>query len=88
MSISSEITQEKQLEADQFRKSEQLKDYAQLTSHDIRGPLTRLLALTDFYDLAEESEIDFVLTNIKKTSLELDVIIRQMNGKVESDLAI
>lgn len=88
MSISSEITQEKQLEADQFRKSEQLKDYAQLTSHDIRGPLTRLLALTDFYDLAEESEIDFVLTNIKKTSLELDVIIRQMNEKVESDLAI
>lgn len=88
MSISRDITQKKQLEASKHKTTEQLKEYAYLTSHDIRGPLTRLLALTDFYELSDESEIDFVLTNIKKTSLELDEIIRQMNDKVENDLAI
>lgn len=88
MSISRDITQKKQLEASKHKTTEQLKEYAYITSHDIRGPLTRLLALTDFYELSDENEIDFVLTNIKKTSLELDEIIRQMNDKVENDLAI
>lgn len=88
MSISSDITKNKELESEQLKRTEQLKEYAYLTSHDIRGPLTRLLALSDFYELSEENDIDFVVTNIKKTSIELDGIIRQMNEKVDTDLAI
>lgn len=67
---------------------QRLQDYAYLTSHDIRGPLTRLMALTDYYNHTEGEDVDFVLQNIRKTSDELDAIIRKMNKKVDDELAI
>lgn len=88
MSISSDISQMISMQKEKEEHLERLKEYAYLTSHDIRGPLTRLLALTDFYDVMEQEQLPFILNNVKKTSLELDQIIRKMNEKVESELEI
>jgi len=65
-----------------------LKEYAFITSHEIRGPITRLMALTDFYDNFKETKVDFVIENIRKTSIELDGIIRRMNEQVDNELSI
>lgn len=68
--------------------TQRLKKYAYITSHDIRGPISRMLALADFYDNFKETKTDFVIQNIRKTSIELDGIIRRMNEQVDDELGI
>jgi PAS domain S-box-containing protein len=75
-----------QIERDEL--TNRLKEYAFITSHDLRAPITRLMTLTDIYQNYKESELDFIIENIRKTSHELDQIIRKLNEQVEEELAI
>lgn len=75
--IGYEISERKSLEAHQKILLEDLAEYAFQTSHELRAPLSRMLALISIID--DESEREFVLNSLKSTSHEMDHIIRKMN---------
>jgi PAS domain S-box-containing protein len=78
MSVRYEITQRKKLEEDQKILLDDLAAYAFQTSHELRGPLARMLGLTSLID-DDYPDHSFIIENMKKTSEEMDVVIRRMN---------
>lgn len=69
---------------DQERKLllQNLEEYAFQTSHELRGPLSRLLGLTSLMqnkNAFKEDELPEMLKHINDTSIEIDDVIRMMN---------
>ncbi|MEO9966526.1 MAG: hypothetical protein ABJF11_12090 [Reichenbachiella sp.] len=69
---------------DQERKLllQDLEEYAFQTSHELRGPLSRLLGLTSLLlnkRLFDEKELPEMLKHINNTSIEIDEVIKMMN---------
>lgn len=77
ISIGYEISERKRLESHREMLLEDLAEYAFQTSHELRAPLARMLALISIID--DESEQAFVLDSLKSTSYEMDYVIRKMN---------
>lgn len=59
----------------------QIMEYSFLNAHEVRGPLSRLLGLVDLIEggFADEDQTEFILANIKKSAIEIDEKIREMN---------
>ena len=81
MSINYLITEHKRLFIQREELLRDLEDYAFQTSHKIRGPLARMLGLTNLVleKEIEERELQNFLKMIRMTSEELDKIIVEMN---------
>ncbi|WP_420581543.1 hypothetical protein [Reichenbachiella sp.] len=59
-----------------------LEEYAFQTSHELRGPLSRLLGLTSLLlnnNAFDQDELPEMLKHINDTSLEIDDVIKMMN---------
>ena len=78
MVIGYEISKRKSLEEQQKALLDDLSKYAYLTSHKLRGPIARLLGLTQVMGLNKEDD-PILIESIKSTSHELDQVIQSMN---------
>ncbi len=81
MSVRYEITERKKLEERQQQLLDDLSDYAFQTSHELRGPLARMLGLISIFDDYEDK--DFIIQKLKETSIEMDDVIREMNTTLD-----
>ncbi|WP_422358794.1 hypothetical protein [Reichenbachiella sp.] len=64
-----------------------LEEYAFQTSHELRGPLSRLLGLTSLLlnkNAFDQEELPEMLKHINDTSLEIDDVIKMMNQVLSS----
>lgn len=83
ISIQYDITERKQLEETKTRLLEDFSKYSFQTSHQLRGPLSRLLGLVQLYE--QEENRDFVLREISKTAQEIDEVIKEMNDALHQN---
>ena len=81
MSVRYLITERKQLESEQNILLKDLSHYAFQTSHELRGPVARLLGLTSLF--REYPEKQFVIDRIRDTTLEIDSVILKMNEALD-----
>lgn len=81
MSVRYVITERKKLEQQQLALLDDLSQYAFQTSHELRGPLARILGLISLFDDHEDRE--FIIEKIRETSIELDTVIRKMNNALD-----
>lgn len=73
-------------------QNRQLKEIAWIQSHQVRGPLARILGLISIYKITnDEKEKHAIMENLEKSALELDHIIHEItrhsgdakeNGKI------
>lgn len=80
ISIQYDITERKRLEETKSRLLEDFAAYSFQTSHQLRGPLSRLLGLVQLYKETEHR--DFVLREVSNTAKEIDDVIREMNDSL------
>ncbi|MEQ8927534.1 MAG: hypothetical protein RLO81_17090, partial [Fulvivirga sp.] len=66
-------------------KNKKLSDYAYHNSHNIRGPLARILGLISLWesDYLNQDEKEEMLEEVKHSALELDEIVKELNRKLE-----
>jgi PAS domain S-box-containing protein len=66
-------------------QNEKLMEIARIQSHEVRGPLARMMGLISLIHEYEDKEIDleYILKNILRSANELDVIIRKIVRKTE-----
>lgn len=81
MSVRYLITERKELEREQNILLKDLSHYAFQTSHELRGPVARLLGLTSLF--SEYPEKEFMVGKIKETALEIDTVISKMNDALD-----
>lgn len=68
----------KQLETHQTALLKDLSEYAFLTSHELRGPLARILGLTALFNMGEDPAL--VVEKLQEEATAMDQVIRQMNN--------
>lgn len=81
MSVRYLITQRKKLEEQQLSLLKDLSDYTFQTSHELRGPVARMLGLVSLFDGCPEKE--FIVEKIRETSVEIDTVITKMNNTLD-----
>lgn len=81
MSVRYEITERKQLEQEQSVLLKDLSHYAFQTSHELRGPVARLLGLTSLFK--EYPQKEFMVDKIRETAVEIDSVICKMNDALD-----
>jgi PAS domain S-box-containing protein len=81
MSIRYLITERKKLEQQQLTLLNDLSDYAFHTSHELRGPVARMLGLVALFNDYPEKE--FIVDKIKCASTEIDAVIMKMNHTLD-----
>lgn len=81
MSVRYLITERKQLESEQNILLKDLSHYAFQTSHELRGPVARLLGLTSLF--SEYPEKQFIVDKIRDTTVEIDSVILKMNEALD-----
>lgn len=77
ISVRYDITHRKELEETQSILLHDLHEYSFQTSHELRGPLTTLMGLTDLFEEFEDKE--FMIEKIKEATNEVDFVIKKMN---------
>lgn len=78
-----ELVEERTRELKQ--KSEQISQYAFNNAHNLRGPLSRLIALVDSIKLGhfdQEEDKDFVVSSLEKSTREMDEVVRLINKEL------
>ena len=67
-------------------QNNKILDYVYYNSHQVRGPLTRILGLTNLIetDAISEEEMPKVLDDIDKAAKELDAVVKMMNETLEN----
>lgn len=78
LSINYEISERKQLEQYQAALLKDLSEYAFLTSHELRGPLARILGLTTLFQMGEDAKM--IIEKLQEEAKAMDEVIRQMNN--------
>lgn len=80
------ISEKKELELAQLKAAEALEALAYHTSHEIRGPLSRILGLTNLLerDFVEKKELTFVARQLVVCSKELDKATTELTGYINS----
>lgn len=81
MSVRYLITERKQLEYEQNILLKDLSHYAFQTSHELRGPVARLLGLSSLF--SEYPEKEFLVDKIRDSALEIDSVIVKMNEALD-----
>ncbi|MEP2023744.1 MAG: hypothetical protein ABJH98_08185 [Reichenbachiella sp.] len=77
-----DITEKSKQDLERKLLLQNLEEYAFQTSHELRGPLSRLLGLTSLMQnkkAFKEDELPEMLKHINDTSIEIDDVIRMMN---------
>lgn len=67
-------------------QNEKLKEIAWIQSHEVRAPLARILGLLDYlekYDEGTKADNNHIISSLRKSSLDLDLIIRDLVKKSE-----
>lgn len=65
---------------------QQLEKYAHMNSHEVRGPVARILGLIDLIQMEENRMIlGELIRKLSLASEELDVVIKKMNRLLEED---
>ncbi|MEQ8573706.1 MAG: hypothetical protein RIB63_06570 [Fulvivirga sp.] len=66
-------------------KNKKLEDYAHYNSHNIRGPLARILGLIHLWETQsiQQSEKEEMLSRIEESAKELDEMVRKVNQMLE-----
>lgn len=65
---------------------QQLEKYAHMNSHEVRGPVARILGLIDLIQMKENRMmLDELIQKLSLASEELDVVIKKMNRLLEED---
>jgi PAS domain S-box-containing protein len=78
IAIQYNITERKHLEEAKSLLLTDFSNYSFQTSHQLRGPLSRLLGLVELYK--QDDHREFILEEIGKTAAEIDEVIRKMNA--------
>gem|GEM_PF-1724923 len=65
------------------QRNYQLEQFAYITSHNLRGPAARLLGLGQLVDLTTLAEREEVITKLRGTTQELDLVIRDLAAILE-----
>lgn len=74
-----EIERQKIL-ADLVRRNNELQDFAQMVSHNLRGPLATILGLTNmFSESTDQAEKEFIINGVGEYAEKLDAVVREMN---------
>jgi PAS domain S-box-containing protein len=78
-----DITESKAKEQRILKQNEQLREIAQINSHELRKPVATILGLMDIFDQSSvlDQENREILTLLEGTVRELDVVIRRINDK-------
>jgi PAS domain S-box-containing protein len=73
--------QEKQLNRELILQNQQLQQFGYITSHNLRAPIANILGLTHIFNLEDLNDpINRVaIENIRKATLKLDDIIKDLN---------
>lgn len=67
------------------KRNQRLKEYADYNAHILRAPLARILGLFEIYKEAKTiQEKEQILAYLNETANELDVIVREMQGKLQN----
>lgn len=68
-------------------QNKKIIDYAFMNSHKVRGPLARILGLTELFsqNIIHKSEIPSSLNEIKNNAVELDHQIKEINILLENE---
>lgn len=61
--------------------SSRLEEYANITAHNLRGPLVNIIGLTNIYDSndSERSKNNKLINMISKSAGEIDDVVRELN---------
>ncbi len=81
MSIRYLITERKQLEQEQCALLKDLSQFAFQTSHELRGPVARMLGLISLFKDYPEKQM--IVDKIGETSEEIDAVITRMNEALD-----
>lgn len=62
-------------------------DYMTYNSHEVRGPLARILGLIQVLNSKkpDQAELESIIKNLNEESVELDLKVRQMNRRLEDE---
>ncbi|MFZ6012913.1 MAG: hypothetical protein ACOYXT_21395 [Bacteroidota bacterium] len=65
-------------------KTEKLIKYSWVNAHHLRGPVARLLGLITLRKMEEYPDEDFFFEKVRSQALEIDEVIRRINGELET----
>ncbi|MCA6368037.1 MAG: hypothetical protein IM631_21310 [Cytophagales bacterium] len=78
-------TQALMIKADELeRQNQQLEQFSHITAHNLRGPVARILGLTNLFDSSHLPAPDnaIIVDKLRVSAQDLDVIIREMSNIV------
>lgn len=67
----------KRLNVELIKHNNELRQFAYITSHNLRAPIANILALVDMYD--PESDNKEIMANLRKSATNLDSVISDLN---------
>ncbi len=62
------------------RHNNELEQFSFAVSHNVRGPIARLLGLTDLFNKLDEAEHRTIIKQIRLTTVSLDTVISDLNA--------
>jgi signal transduction histidine kinase len=62
-------------------KNKELSQFGYMLSHNLRGPIARILGLASIFDV-EPNDNNFIVEKIKEATVELDDVVRDINSVV------
>lgn len=70
-----------------LQQGKRLKKYAFQNSHDVRGPLARILGLVKLLNMKglEPEEVPYIISEIENASNQLDSVVREINSSLEGN---
>ena len=81
-----DITEKKEAEQKVIEHTERLKEIAFLQSHEVRRPLSNILTIVNLLeiksDLQKDAELIELLSYLKQSSIELDMVIKKIMYKI------
>jgi signal transduction histidine kinase len=66
-------------------KNKKLEEYTFVNAHKLRAPVATILGLIHLFDYKESIEIETIIKELKKTSLELDRAIKEIQVILEKE---
>ena len=87
-----DISRRKQAEISLLNKNRKLEEYAFVTSHNLRAPITNILALVDLLKEFEmgfdPNDLNLTMRQLKEASGHLDAAVHQLNKLVSDNQVI
>jgi PAS domain S-box-containing protein len=82
--------QEKQLNHELIHQNQQLQQFGYITSHNLRAPIANILGLTQIFNTSNLTDPinQIAIENIKKATVKLDDIIKDLNDVLAYQKAI